>query len=167
MVKLVDLARQKLYQTQIETQTRRGDDMKTLRTLRILFWFLPIVVTLVAQAAAPNVTPLGSLSAQLRGPARVAADADGNLYVTEPAANRVVVFNAFGQQVNVLEGFAGPLALAVANDGRIYLSEEKTGSVSVFDAQWHLLYQLGAGAGEFQLPGHLAVDPQSPDVVYV
>jgi DNA-binding beta-propeller fold protein YncE len=157
-------ARQKLYQTKIETQTRRDADMKTLAVqIGIIF----IAATLAVQAAAPVVAPLGALSQSLRGPARAAADASGNLYVTDPAAGCVVVFNAFGQQVAVHGGFAGPLAIAIAGDGRIYLSEEKTGSVSVFDAQWNLLYQLGAGAGEFRLPSHLAVDPASPQLVYV
>src|ERR1035437_4178996 len=30
-----------------------------------------------------------------------------------------------------------------------------------------MLYQLGAGANEFQLPSHLAVDPLAPEKVYV
>ena len=122
-----------------------------MKTLRIFIWFLPALVTLAAQAAAPNATPLGAIAQQLHGPARVAADAAGNIYVTDPAAGRVVVYDAFGQQRAVHDGFAGPLAIAIASDGRIYLSEEKSGSVSVFDSQWNLLYQLGAGANEFQL----------------
>ena len=138
-----------------------------MKTLFYCIWILLVTLNFGVRAAAPNVTPLGALSAQLRGPARVAADADGNLYVTDPSAGRVVMFDAFGQQVAVHDGFAGPLAIAVAGDGRIYLSEEKNGGVSVFDARWNLLYQLGAGANEFQLPCHLAVDAQAPDTVYV
>jgi DNA-binding beta-propeller fold protein YncE len=138
-----------------------------MRTLRNFFWLLPAVVALTAPAAAPNATPLGAIAQQLHGPARVAADAAGNIYVTDPSAGRVVVFDAFGQQRAVHDGFAGPLAIAIAGDGRIYLSEEKSGSVSVFDAQWSLLYRLGAGTNEFQLPSHLAVDPLAPDTVYV
>ena len=138
-----------------------------MNTLRHSIWILLAALSLAARAATPNVTPLGALSAQLNGPARVATDAAGQLYVTDPSAGRVIVFDAFGQQVAMHEGFAGPLAIAVASDGRIYLSEEKSRSVSVFDSQWNLLYQLGAGAGEFQLPSHLAVDPLVPATVYV
>jgi DNA-binding beta-propeller fold protein YncE len=138
-----------------------------MKILRNLFWLLIAAVALTAQAAAPNVTPLGAIAQQLHSPARVAADAAGNIYVTDPAAGRVVIFDSFGQQRAVHDGFAGPLAIAVASDGRIYLSEEQSGSVSVFDAQWNLLYQLGAGTNEFQLPGNLAVDPLAPDTVYV
>lgn len=138
-----------------------------MKTLCNLTWIFSIAWALAAQAAAPNATPLGALAQQLHGPARVATDAAGNIYVTDPAAGCVVVFDAFGQQRAVHAGFAGPLAIAIADDGRIYLSEEKTGSVSVFDSQWNLLYQLGAGANEFQLPAHLAVDPLAPGTVYV
>jgi hypothetical protein len=120
-------------------------------------WVLLVLVALAVQAAAPNATPLGAIAQQLHGPARVAADAAGNIYVTDPSAGGVVVFDSFGQQRAVHDGFAGPLAIAIADDGRIYLSEEKSGSVSVFDAQWNRLYQLGAGQNEFQLPSHLAV----------
>ena len=138
-----------------------------MKTLFYCIWILLVTLNFGVRAAAPNVTPLGALSASLRAPARVAADANGNLYVTDPAAGRVIGFDAFGQPMAVYDGFAGPLAIAVASDGRIYLSEEKNGSVSVFDAQWDLLYRLGAGANEFQLPGHLAVDPLAPDTVCV
>lgn len=138
-----------------------------MKTLRRSFWMLLAVVAVTVRAAAPSFTPLGALSAQLHGPARVSVDAVDNLYVTDPAAGSVVMFNAFGQQTAVHDGFAGPLAIAIAGDGRIYLSEEQNRSVSVFDPQWNRLYQLGAGTNEFQLPGNLAVDPQSPDKVYV
>ncbi|MEI6075843.1 MAG: hypothetical protein WCS94_09735 [Verrucomicrobiota bacterium] len=124
-------------------------------------------LTFAALAAVPKITPLGSVAQLLHSPAGVATNAGGRLYVTDPVAGCVVVFDAFGQQLGTRPGFAGPLAIAVAGDGRIYLSEEKSGSVSVFDAQWNLLYQLGSGAGEFLLPAHLAVDPLAPDKVYV
>ena len=125
------------------------------------------MAALAARAALPVATPLGALAQSLHGPARVAADAAGNRYVTDPAAGRVAVFDAFGQLRAVHDGFAGPLAIAVGGDGRIYLGEEAAGSVTVFDAAWNRLYQLGAGAGEFSLPGQLAVDPLAPDTVYV
>jgi hypothetical protein len=132
-----------------------------------VFSLLFIAAALSVHAGVPTATPLGALSQQLRAPARVAADAAGNLYVTESAAGRVAVFDAFGQLREMHDGFAGPLAIAIASDGRIYLSEEASGSVSVFDAQWQRLYQLGIGTNEFQLPGHLAVDPLAPGTVCV
>jgi len=138
-----------------------------MKPIRTLSWLFAGAMILTARAAAPNVTPLGSLAASLHGPARLAADAAGNLYVTDPSLGVVLVFNAFGQPVASVGGFAGPLGIAVAGDGRIYLGEAQAGSVTVFDSQWNRLYQLGEGANEFQLPGHLAVDPHSPSTVYI
>jgi hypothetical protein len=102
---------------------------------------------------------LGADSQVLQAPARLATDALGNLYVCEPQAGRVVVFDAFGRVAFVKSGLAGPLGLAVAGDGRIYLAEEKTGSVSIFDGQWNLLSKLGSGDGEFALPNFIALHP--------
>ena len=121
-----------------------------------------------AQPVAPAVTSLGAYTQLLQAPARVAADPAGYVYVTDPKAGQVVVFDAFGRVVTTQNGFAQPLGIAVDPQGKIYLAEEQTGSVSVFDAQWHLLYKLGHGNEEFQLPNHIALDPTSGgDTVYV
>ena len=116
-------------------------------------------VAAVGWGAAPIATPLGSYGASLQVPVRLAVDAAGNLYVADTDADRVTVFDAFGRVTAVHEGLAGPLGIAVDAAGRIYVGEERTGSVSVFDAQWTLLYRLGAGAGEFQMPNYIAIDP--------
>ncbi|MCX6903991.1 MAG: NHL repeat-containing protein, partial [Verrucomicrobia bacterium] len=127
-----------------------------------------IVLSGASQTVAPVATPLGAYAQSLQAPARVAADPAGNVYVTDPPAGRVVLFDAFGRQAACQTGFAGPLGIAVDARGVIYLAEEKTGSVSVFDARWNLLYQLGAGGGEFQLPNHLAVlSSPSNSTIYV
>ena len=110
------------------------------------------------QVTAPAVKPLGAYAQALRAPARVAADATGSVYVTDPQAGQVIVFDAVGRAVATHAGFASPLGIAVDAQGRIYLGEEQTGSVSVFDAGWNLLYKLGSGDGEFQLPNHIALD---------
>jgi DNA-binding beta-propeller fold protein YncE len=120
----------------------------------------------LAGALCNAATPLGSYNRSLQAPARVAADAAGNIYVTDPQAGQVVVFDPFGRQLNAHDGFAGPLGIAVDTAGQIYLAESKAGSVSVFDAQWNLLYRLGAGANEFQMPNYIAIDAAS-NAVYV
>lgn len=66
------------------------------------------------------------------------------------------MLNATGSVVSVKSGLGQPLGLAVDADGKIYVGDAKTGAVSVFDAQGSLLGHLGDGAGEFQLPGHIA-----------
>ena len=118
-----------------------------------------------AAAPAPVVVPLGSAGQALQAPARVAVDAAGSLYVTDPGQGRVTVYDAFGRLRATRDGFAGPLGIAVDGQGRIYLAEQLAGSVSVFDAGWNLLYQLGAGRGEFRSPGYIALD--GSNTVYV
>lgn len=111
-----------------------------------------------AQTIAPVAVPLGAYAQPLQAPARIATDAAGTIYVTDPQAGQVVVLDAIGRAVATRAGFASPLGIAVDAGGRIYLGEEQTGSVSVFDAGWNLLYKLGGGDGEFQLPNHIALD---------
>lgn len=113
-----------------------------------------------ATAALPTSTPLGSLSDSLQAPSRLAAGADGSLYVVDPAKNQVVTFDAFGRKVSIRQGFARPASIAVAADGTVFVGEEQAGSVSAFDANWNRLYKLGLGDGEFVLPNHLCVDPE-------
>ena len=121
-----------------------------------------------AQPAAPVAVSLGAYAQSLQSPARIAVDTSGRAYVMDPQAGQVVVFDAFGRPTATYVGFARPLGIAVDTQGRIYLAEEGAGSVSVFDAQWSLLYKLGQGAGEFQLPNHIALDAASAgSAVYV
>jgi DNA-binding beta-propeller fold protein YncE len=130
-------------------------------------WIVLLLSAAVASGAvAPNVAPLGSYAQSVQTPARAATDAAGNVYVTDSAAGRVTVFDAFGRVAAVREGFAGPLGIAVDAAGQIYLGEEQTGSVSAFDSSWNLLYQFGAGTNEFQLPNYITLDPPS-NTVYV
>jgi sugar lactone lactonase YvrE len=120
------------------------------------------------RAAAPLIVPLGSYSEGLEAPARVATDAAGNVYITDPQAGRVVVFDAFGRMAYAIPGFAGPLGIAVDAGGWIYLAEENRGCVTVFDAQWNPLFVLGRGDQEFALPNYLAPDPAAGSTtVYV
>ena len=142
--------------------------MKRLKTSSYA-WLAGFGLTLVASAAAPPVaTPLGAYRELLQSPARLAADGAGNVFVTEPASSRVVMFDAFGRPAVVKEGLAGPLAIAANRSGNIFLSEEDSGSVTVFDPQWNLLHKLGSGNGEFALPNYIALDPTpGSDAVYV
>ena len=137
---------------------------------RICFTLFCLAVALAApaQPLAPVATSLGAYVQSLQSPARIAVDTAGCAYVTDPQAGQVVVFDAFGQPTATHLGLARPLGIAVDTLGRIYLAEEQTGSVSVFESHWGLLYKLGLGNGEFQLPSHIALDAASAgNAVYV
>jgi sugar lactone lactonase YvrE len=106
----------------------------------------------------PEVTPLRAYSNPYRSPGRVAFDALGNAYVTDPGAGWVVVQDRWGRLVSLLTALGTPMAVAVSDAGDILVGDQTTGSVSVFDPQWTLRYQLGQGAGEFQNVTDIAVD---------
>lgn len=120
-----------------------------------------------ALASAPIVTSLGNFQESMEAPGRLATDPSAHLFITEPAANRVVIADIFGCVMDVRTEFEAPLGIAIDKNGLIYLGEEKKGSVSVFDAHWNLLYKLGQGDGEFLLPNHIAADPVDDNSAYV
>jgi hypothetical protein len=138
--------------------------MKNLITCSLL----AAAISLPASAAAPAVTPLGSVAGSFIGPARLATDAAGNAYVTDPSAGRITIVDAYNRVVAVKDGFASPLGIVVDGEGRRYVGEAGLGSVAIFGLEWNRLGQLGAGTNEFSLPGHLALDA-APDglLVYV
>jgi len=136
-----------------------------MRTLNARLW---IAVAALGTLTLRAGTVLPPLTEGLRGPARVATDSAGNLYVVEPSAGRIIAFDPFGRATVAREHLAQPLAIAVDGAGNCFVSEEANGSVSVFDAQWTFRYKLGAGDGEFALPNYLSVDPASGgSTVYV
>ena len=129
-------------------------------------WPRGMLAGLLAAAAAvagptdpPVATPLGDYHAALSAPTRVAAAASGLLYVAEPAADQVLVFDAFGRVRETRSGFATPLALAMDPAGRLLVGEGGAGRVARFDAAGALLDTLGSGDGEFAAPAFVAVDP--------
>ena len=116
----------------------------------------------------PSATALGHFDQLLSTPERVATDAAGRVYIADSQAGQVVVVDGFGRLVSAKPGFAQPLAIAVDAQGNIYLAEAGRGRVTVFDPQWNPLAALGIGDGEFVLPGHIALDAGTSNlIVYV
>lgn len=108
-------------------------------------------------ARPPRSVALQAQRQLWRGPARVATDAAGRLYVSDPTRGRVLVRDADGRLLSAKTGLAEPLGLAVDAFGLIYVGERGTGSVTVYGADWEPLFQLGVGAGEFVLPNAITV----------
>ncbi|MCU0782990.1 MAG: NHL repeat-containing protein [Verrucomicrobia bacterium] len=111
---------------------------------------------LVQASGLPPFPPLPSATASFLSPARVAADGQLHLLVSDPMAGKVVVLDSTGQELLAKSGLGQPLGLAVGEDGTIYVGDAKTGAVTRFDPQWNWIDILGQGNGEFQLPGHIA-----------
>lgn len=110
---------------------------------------------------APSATGLRAQGELFHGPARLAVDRTGRVYATDPRPGRVVVRDRYGRLDTVVDGFTTPLGIAVDGAGRIYVGEHGTGRVRVFDSAWSPLASLGAGDGEFTMPGDIAVDPDT------
>lgn len=109
-----------------------------------------------AASGLPPFATLPTPQSSFVSPARVAADGQSRLFVSDPLAGKIVILDASGLELSVKSGLGQPLGVAVAEDGTIYVGDAKTGAVSVFGPTWNLLGQLGQGPGEFQLPGYIA-----------
>lgn len=125
----------------------------------VCFGFVAFVVQ-VGFGALPSVTPLGAYSEGFRAPSRVACDALGNIFVSDPVAGKIFKIDAFGR-ISVALSIQKPLALAVDGSGNLLVSQENSGSVSVFDPQGKSIYKLGQGEGEFGLPNFIAAEPNA------
>jgi len=116
----------------------------------------------------PATVSLRSLSGVAAAPARIASDAQGRLYMTDPHAGGLVVLDRFGRTVLKPSGFTRPLAVAVDTLGFVYVSDEADGSVTVLGQDGGRRGHLGAGPGEFQLAADIAIDPDpSQGTIYV
>lgn len=134
----------------------------------LLFTFL-VGITLFALAvnsAHASATWLSSITNNVHAPARIALDAKGNIYVTEPRDQQSVLI--FDRQGNFLRSFGvakGPAGIAVDAENRIYVGSKGTGSVAVYNPDLSLALKLGAGDGEFKVPTSILVSKAG--LVYV
>jgi DNA-binding beta-propeller fold protein YncE len=114
-----------------------------------------------------EIPHIDRLDVGAHGPGRVAVDAEGRFYITDPEQSRVIVTDANGQNTVVLEHCGYPSAIAVGPYGRIYLGDALAHAVWVLDPQGQFLYSLGSGEGEFGWPNDIEVDPVSGRVYVV
>lgn len=110
-------------------------------------------------ASAPLVTHLRSYPWDFHAPTRMALGLDSSLLISDPERARVITRDASGSITDKHTVAGNPVSVAVDSEGRIYLGDDSLGQVSVYSRNWELLFNLGIGAGEFQLPGAIAVHP--------
>ena len=135
----------------------------------LLAIFLSLTATRSLAGACEAGAPTGvdpPLVDHLRGypwtfnaPTRMALGPDSSLLITDPERQRVITRDAAGRITDsrVLEG--KPVSIAVDPQNRIYVGDGDLGRVRVFSRNWEFLYDLGIGAGEFQLPAAIAIEP--------
>jgi sugar lactone lactonase YvrE len=104
-----------------------------------------------------------------RSPFGVAVDGDDQVWITDSSANAVVVYTRTGNLVRkVTEAIERPTGIAIDRHRRlVYVvsgvsRESERHRVEVYTvegAHVRTIGTRGAGAGEFNFPGHLAVSP--------
>jgi DNA-binding beta-propeller fold protein YncE len=112
----------------------------------------------------PEAVWLRSWEAGLAAPARLAADSGGLLLISDPQRGRIVARHADGAPAFVRSLPGKPTALAVDGRGSHFVGDAATGSVTVYDRDWQPRHALGVGAGEFGLPGDIAVAADSGEI---
>jgi len=110
-------------------------------------------------ASAPVLTHLRSYPWTFHAPTRMALGAASSLLVSDPERERIVIRDAAGRITDSHTLAGRPISVAVDSQGRIYLGDSDLGRVSVHSQNWDLLFELGIGVGEFQLPVAISVHP--------
>jgi DNA-binding beta-propeller fold protein YncE len=123
---------------------------------------LPLLLTsgLAASVGPPQATHLASISEDLDDPVRIAADAEGNVYVTDTSEHRVCVLDAYGNLLRHIYGIQTPLGIAVDTRGRLYVGDKQTGDVSIFTPKGAPIGKLGDGDVQLGIPTDIAIDSQ-------
>jgi DNA-binding beta-propeller fold protein YncE len=122
-------------------------------------------IALMGQVALPVATALRFYDQGFREPVRLATDADGRLYTTDPRMGIVTVRDEAGRLQATKRGLAKPLGVAVEASGRIFVCEAGRGRVSIFTPGWVPAGALGQGDGEFRMPNHIQIAPDG--LIYV
>lgn len=103
----------------------------------------------------------------LAQPAGLALDRRGFLYVADPAAHRVVVFDATDGTVRAILGgggaigaLSGPVDVAVAPSGLVFIADRAAGRIAVFSAGMKPLasFELASAPGKSSEPIAVMVD---------
>jgi DNA-binding beta-propeller fold protein YncE len=115
-------------------------------------------------------TVLGGRGSHIRLPSGIAADSEGNLYVTDTVLAAVLVYGANGRFLHYLgkvgggeSYFQAPSGIAIhAATGHIYVCDSRRHMVLLLDKKGHILSHIGKrwggkGPGEFRYPSQVAI----------
>jgi YD repeat-containing protein len=122
-----------------------------------------------AYAAAFGV--IGASNGQLKAPAGVAVNSNGDLWVVDKGNNRIQKFNAKGEYLTKF-GSAGsgngqfnrPAAVAVDSKDNIWVADANNNRIQKFNAKGEYLTKFGSagsGNGQFSTPEGLAIDAEN------
>lgn len=137
--------------------------MTMLRLIRELSSIMVLLILVgagarVAGAAVPvpAVTLLSPLTEGAKAPLRLAADASGNIYVTDPRSGGILRYSPSGRLLQVIRTARAPQGVAVTSTGRLVVGQGD--HVSLLDPAGTEIRKLGSGAGQFRMANGIALD---------
>ncbi len=117
-----------------------------------------VIVGLLSVGQVGMLPHLGSLTEELRGPARLSIAPDDSVFVTDPLSNHIVRFDASGTLVGSWSVQKGPIGVAVHPDGRVFVSLRDEPKVAIYDSTMALLGYLGEGNPLVSFAGPTDID---------
>jgi streptogramin lyase len=105
----------------------------------------------------------GTGNGMFEGPAGVAVDGEGHVWVTDGNNERLQEFSAAGEYVRQVKTEGRPLGVAVDKAGDVWVTDENTDRVQEFNATGGLVRAFGSegyGDGQFRVPAGIAIDKE-------
>jgi tripartite motif-containing protein 71 len=110
----------------------------------------------------------GSEPGQLSNPSSVAADSEGDLWVSDTANNRLQQLGAEGEPIRQVGStgsgngqFSSPRGIAISPSGSVWVVDTGNNRIQEFDSEGKFIRAVGSsgsGQGQFKSPHDLAVD---------
>ena len=107
-------------------------------------------------AVAPKISTQTPVKRGMVAPVRIAMDASGNYYVTDPRSRGVLKYNPYGRLVKTITTAGIPLGVTVAANGNIIVTQGTY--VSILDPNGVEVAKLGSGVGQFSKANGVTID---------
>jgi DNA-binding beta-propeller fold protein YncE len=91
-----------------------------------------------------------------QAPTRLARGPEGKIYVTDPKAGSVFIYDSDLTAIGELKNLNVPLGIGVGVDGRMYVGCQGTRAIQVYDASGNFI--MNVGEGELSKPSDIALD---------
>ena len=117
-----------------------------------------MIIGLMSVGQMEPLGHLGSLTEQLRGPARLAIAPDDSVFVTDPLNRHIARFDATGSLLDTWPVPEVPIGVAVHPDGRIFVSLRDGPNVAIYDSEFSLLGHLGEDDPQVSFVGPTDID---------
>ncbi len=116
-----------------------------------------VSMCLAGGVAIDPLIHVGTITADLRGPSRIAVAADESFVVADALNNHLARFDAAGASLGAWAVPEGPVGVAVHPDGRYFVTHRDDALVAIHDATFAFVGFLGDGVVTFQRPTDIDV----------